>query len=215
MLSQTPPTTQPQSSPPQTPREPATSRAAAPSARQSNRLGDSSRNPVTSSAPSSLLNDELGKLVLDYCGRLDEATSFETFMNAMRHRSDLQPTVGTLPHPAAALLEDLRTQGVSVPLATPPWTMKQKTDAIERGAHRSAFGHQEFVRSEFVDMMKKGYFIVLPASENCICALGADTGQGTYLGVISGDSTTSAATHAIWRNSVTNLLQINNKFINF
>lgn len=84
-------------------------------------------------------------------------------MEASRQPSDLHPNVGTLPHPAAPLLDDIRTQGVKATFDTPDWTLQQRQDALDRGAHRSATEHLEFVREEFAEFVKKGYWIVLPA----------------------------------------------------
>jgi hypothetical protein len=133
-----------------------------------NRLvGSVSRQRVvapTSLPASSSIEDELGKLVQQSVARLSQADSFAEFLEASRQPSDLHPDVRHLPHPASSLLEDLRTSGVKASFDTPDWTLQQRSDALKRGAHRSAMEHLEFVRDEFTDFAKKGYFLVLPVS---------------------------------------------------
>jgi hypothetical protein len=49
-------------------------------------------------------------------------------------------------------------------MSTAPWTLDHNRQAIHRGAHKSAKEYTEFLREEFVDMIKKGYWTILPAS---------------------------------------------------
>jgi hypothetical protein len=46
----------------------------------------------------------------------------------------------------------------------PPWTLQKKSAAFERGSCQSAKQHVDFLRGEFVDMIKKGQLILLPAN---------------------------------------------------
>jgi len=48
-------------------------------------------------------------------------------------------------------------------LTTPPWSLAQLRDAIRRGPHKSCADHIDFLEEEFVDMVRKGQWIVLPA----------------------------------------------------
>ena len=90
--------------------------------------------------------------------------TFEDFIRACRGPSDLQPNVGKLPHPAATLLDEYRTQGVPYKTQAENWSQTQREEALQRGAHQSAYQYLEFVRSEFVDMVRKKFWIVLPAA---------------------------------------------------
>lgn len=92
-----------------------------------------------------------------------EASSFEDFIARLRHPSDFHPEVGQLDHPAASLLEDLRTNGAKTSFKTPNWTPAEIKAAIDRGAHRSSFDHADFVDAEFVNFVRKGFWVVLPA----------------------------------------------------
>jgi hypothetical protein len=53
----------------------------------------------------------------------------------------------------------------SAPVATKPapWSLKQKLAALQRGPHQSARKHVEFLCGEFIDMIHKGQWILLPA----------------------------------------------------
>ena len=99
----------------------------------------------------------------DASNRFREATSFEDFIAQSRHRSDFNSQVSHLDHPAATLLDDLRTEGAKASFKPPDWTPSEIKAALDRGPHRSAFDHADFVDSEFVDFVLKGFWVVLPA----------------------------------------------------
>ena len=52
-----------------------------------------------------------------------------------------------------------------MPLDSPRWTAEQRQAALERGAHKSAIEHRSFLREEFVDFVRKGFWAVLPAAD--------------------------------------------------
>jgi hypothetical protein len=58
----------------------------------------------------------------------------------------------------------LKHRGAPVKFTTPPWTSKQIHDAISRGPHQSCNEYIGFLEEEFVDMIKKGQWVILPAS---------------------------------------------------
>ena len=74
-------------------------------------------------------------------------------------------TLENVIHPARSLLKFYRERGAPVKFSTKPWSREQIDGALQRGAHRSCFEHLEFLEDEFVDMIQKGQWIVLPASE--------------------------------------------------
>ena len=111
------------------------------------------------------LTDELGKLVLKTHQWFQQSKSFEEFISQVRGPSDLHKEVHLLDHPAADLLRNYRDCGVGFKTGAPGWDQDRVRQAIERGAHRSATENLAFVRQEFVDYVKKRYWIVLPASD--------------------------------------------------
>lgn len=110
----------------------------------------------------SIHDDDLGKLVREAIVDFEQAESWEAFVERRRKVPDLAPGVGRLPHPARHLLKHLRDRGAPVTVATEPWSMDRKDEAIARGPHKSATEHAEFVRGEFVDFVNKGFWTVLP-----------------------------------------------------
>ena len=54
-------------------------------------------------------------------------------------------------------------KGAPVIIKTAPWTRGQITRAIKWGPHKLAKEHIAFLREEFVDMIRKGHWTLLPA----------------------------------------------------
>jgi hypothetical protein len=67
------------------------------------------------------------------------------------------------PHRAVHLLNRLRVIGATVATKSAPWTLHQKLAALDRGSYQSAKHHVKFLCGEFVDMIEKGQWILLPA----------------------------------------------------
>ena len=93
---------------------------------------------------------ELGKLVERLTCTLTGSSSWLSFLQRIRGKSCLHPKVGELPHPAAPYLATLRSVGATVTVNTPPWTLKQKDQAMERGSHQSSRSYLGFLESEMV-----------------------------------------------------------------
>jgi len=104
---------------------------------------------------------DLGKLIADDVVLLS-AVGWEAFVKSKRGRGD----IGALnkPHPANRLLHQYKVNGTPVRFTTPPWTADQQIAALKRGPHPSCSKHIEFLEEEFVDMMNKGQWVVLPYS---------------------------------------------------
>jgi hypothetical protein len=51
-----------------------------------------------------------------------------------------------------------------VKFSTPPWTCLQVQSALSRGPHKSAHDYIDYLKEEFVDMINKGQWLVLPYS---------------------------------------------------
>ena len=108
--------------------------------------------------------DELQLLIEAAADRFRNATSWREYISGSREpRGDFDPEVHRLDHPAAHLLCRLRATGAPVCLTTKPWSPGQKRAALERGPHQSAKQHTDFLREEFVGMINKGHWTVLPA----------------------------------------------------
>jgi hypothetical protein len=67
-------------------------------------------------------------------------------------------------HPAKRLLKHYLAHGVPVKLSTKPWTIQQREQAINRGPHKSCQAYHAFLSDEFVDMIQKGQWTILPYS---------------------------------------------------
>ena len=67
-------------------------------------------------------------------------------------------------HPARRLLRHYKHRGVPVKFLTPKWGRAKLESALARGAHRSCCDHIDFLNEEFVDMIHKGQWVILPAA---------------------------------------------------
>lgn len=79
-----------------------------------------------------------------------------------RSEGDITPDVGHTTHPAARLLEQLRLTGAPVVLQSSPPPPELLDERFKRGPHQSAFDYVEFLQEEFLDYMKKGFWMLLP-----------------------------------------------------
>ena len=67
-------------------------------------------------------------------------------------------------HPARRLLHFYKHHGAPVKFSTPPWTRHQVQRALRRGPHKSCHDYVDFLHDEFIDMINKGQWIILPYS---------------------------------------------------
>ena len=109
-----------------------------------------------------LRNDRLGTLVKQLCIALEEASSWEDFVETRRGRSYLSSEIDDIKHPAKELLRHWREHGVPVNSTSPPWTDDQKETCINRGCHKSATEHRDFIRTEMAEFIESKYWAVLP-----------------------------------------------------
>ena len=91
---------------------------------------------------------------------LDQHSSLDAFLAARFTGGDLQDNLGTLPHPAASMLSQLRSNGAVARLSTPAWGDERKTAIATRGAHPSSADALDFLREEFYDYVTKGFWTV-------------------------------------------------------
>jgi hypothetical protein len=114
-----------------------------------------------------LLQDRLGMLVGLLSHKLARAPSWREFVNKIRGKSYLSTNIDNIPHTARAYLQQLRDQGIHVPLDNAPWDAERISLSAEHGAHPSATLHQNFLCREFTDFIEAGFWVVLPLEQLC------------------------------------------------
>ena len=82
---------------------------------------------------------------------------------AQRRSSSDFASLDNVDHPAQRLLKSYKARGAPVKMETKAWSRDQVSAALARGAHRSCMEHLEFLHEEFVDMIAKSQWVVLPA----------------------------------------------------
>jgi hypothetical protein len=82
------------------------------------------------------------------------------FVQHRRRRGDFSDL--KINHPAQRLLTQMKKHGAPIQLATSPWTSAQLKTAIKRGPHRSCQEYIDFLETEFMDMIKKDQWVILP-----------------------------------------------------
>ena len=85
------------------------------------------------------------------------------FVRQRRDRGDISSL--RFKHPARRLLAHYKARGAPVKLRTQDWSRKQLLKAVERGPHQSCYQNLDFLQSEFVEMIHKQQWVVLPFSE--------------------------------------------------
>ncbi|CAJ1935795.1 unnamed protein product [Cylindrotheca closterium] len=75
---------------------------------------------------------------------------------------DAAPDIDKLPHPAAPMLHRGMKNGAPVVVHLEPWSQSQLDMQVARGCHSSANKFKEFLKEEFLDFGRKGFWILLP-----------------------------------------------------
>lgn len=120
------------------------------------------RSAATLPSCNETVQAELGKLIDESVKLLNEV-GWHSFVKSRRRRGDLS-SLDNVKHPARRLLKRLKHRGAPVKFTTPPWSRQQLHDAINRGPHQSCQQYIDFLDEEFIDMIKKGQWVILPAS---------------------------------------------------
>ena len=81
----------------------------------------------------SFLNDTLGKHVTSAMQLLRASSSWESLVQAYRGASLLSSAVRFLPHPAAPLLDKIRSEGVPVTMSGDAWSAEKIQEMARRG----------------------------------------------------------------------------------
>ena len=108
------------------------------------------------------LPTELGEYIVRDV-KLLQQLGWRRFIRQRRPVSDFA-SLDNVQHPAKRLLNFYKHRGAPVKFSTPPWTRRQVKRALARGPHKSSLEYLDFLREEFVDMISKGQWIILPAS---------------------------------------------------
>ena len=114
------------------------------------------QRPSTSAVPT-----ELGKFIVRDAA-LIRKLGWATFVQQRRGRGDF--TNLQIKHPAASLLKTYKTHGVPIKFSNLPWSSAQLQQSITRGPHRSCYDHVDFLHEEFIDMIKKEQWVIIPFS---------------------------------------------------
>ena len=108
------------------------------------------------------MTEELGELIRRDVELLRRG-GWSALVRSRRARGDFA-SLDDVEHPARRLLMLYKHRGVPVKVSTAPWSRQRCLDALERGPHKSCAEHIEFLEEEFVDMIKKGQWVILPAA---------------------------------------------------
>ena len=84
------------------------------------------------------------------------AFGFYQLMAEVQDKSCLHSKVGSLPHPAAPLLDHLHCIGAPVLVSFPPPILAKKDKAMQHGYHGLAREHAEFLEPRYWTMSRKG-----------------------------------------------------------
>jgi hypothetical protein len=103
---------------------------------------------------------ELGKLI-KRDKELVERLGFKKFLVQRRKRGDFN-NLSTLKHPAKSILNNYKSDGVPVNFKHGSWSQERLEEALKRGPHKSANEHVQFLTEEFVDMINKEQWVILP-----------------------------------------------------
>jgi hypothetical protein len=118
----------------------------------------------TSSNPSpSYTPGELGKFAIAAAKDL-QRLGWSSFVRAYQQHSSLNTQLyPSLGHPVMPYLIRLARHGVPAPSTSLPWSVQRKWQAFQRGPHISAAKvYASFVREDMWNMIREGYWCVLP-----------------------------------------------------
>ena len=85
---------------------------------------------------------------------------------SVRGEPEIHSAVGTLPHEADPLLDQMRLKVTPVKIDGPNLTPKQLAAAIAYGLHNSCDRDPSFLCIEMRDFVEKGFWIVLPLEDD-------------------------------------------------
>ena len=104
---------------------------------------------------------ELSKLVAKHLCMFRDLL-WNQFIRKLHPRSCLAEEIHQLPHTVAELLNTLRTDGAQVQFPMEDWPEPRNYAAVKRGSHPSTRNYLGFLESDMADMIRKGFWTVLP-----------------------------------------------------
>ena len=107
-----------------------------------------------------LVSNDLGTYIARDVTLLNKL-GWKKIVQSRRRRGDLAD-LSNLPHHAKGLLQHYKNHGAPVKVTTKPWSQHRLRTAIERGPHKSCYEHLEFLEDEFIDMINKQQWVILP-----------------------------------------------------
>ena len=120
------------------------------------------RRVETSYPTCTKLPADLGKCVERDVSVLREM-GWEGFVKSKRGRGDIGRM--EFDHPAKRLLQQYKLNGAPVKLHTKEWSKERVERAMGRGPHKSCYEHLQFLQEEFVEMIDKKQWVILPYEE--------------------------------------------------
>ena len=93
-----------------------------------------------------------------------QRVGWNAFVKERRGEGDFSSLRNLDGHPARRLLSHYKHHGVPVKLSTLCWSKARVTAALARGPHKSCGAHIDFLNAEFVDMIRKGQWVILPSA---------------------------------------------------
>ena len=121
-----------------------------------------SSSPSRAKRSKTQLPPELGKYI-ERDVKLLQTLGWKEFVRQRRPTSDLGP-MHRINHPAKRLLQHYKKHGAPVKFSTKPWSRQRIEQSMRRGAHKSCFEYLEFLEEEFIDMINKDQWVILPYS---------------------------------------------------
>ena len=108
-----------------------------------------------------LCNDRLGTLVSELTAKFLADEFWKTFVNDFQGCSYLSPNLDGVEHPAAPLLREWQDEGVPVLTSDNPWADYLKDARFERGCHKSANNHANFLCEAFSQCIKSKFWVLV------------------------------------------------------
>ena len=102
---------------------------------------------------------DLGEYITHDAALIKEM-GWDAFVRARRGRNDIGPL--HFHHPANSYLSNIKKHGCPVRFHSAPWSHQRLKKALLRGPHQSCTNHIQFLQEEFVDMIGKSQWVVIP-----------------------------------------------------
>lgn len=112
--------------------------------------------------PSTQLPAELGEYIARDVELLRRG-GWKELVASRRGRGDFT-SLNNVQHPAQRLLRHYKHRGAPVKFSTPPWPRSKIEYALKRGPHKSCEDYLDFLNQEFIEMVARGQWVVLPYS---------------------------------------------------